>query len=172
MNILYLLKILDTKKLSELVASIDAPALDANLALWGALERGEIEIDEDKDRVEALQEAEVTGDQELANKIIRVVQHYAKNKANITRGRLNSYIKDPMTNQGYPTHEYLMAVQYLIDTGQIIEHIQTVPKTKKRPFHRFVFLCLPENEKDDQNAEWNAKAIRKWIEGFEKNKVK
>lgn len=168
MNILYLLKILDTKKLSELVAAIDAPPLDVNLALWDAIEAGEIEVDEAKDQVTPLKTWEAWHSPDLATKLIRVMQQYAKNEANITRGRLQSYLKDPMTSLGYPLHEYLMTLQYLVDSGQVEEEIISVPETKKRPFHKFVFLCLPGND----NAEWNARAVNKWIADFEKIKVK
>lgn len=168
MNVLYLHKVLGSNKLSDLAAAIDMPPLDLNLALWGAIDAGEIEIDEDKDRVKALKEAEPYHNPELASKLLRVVQHYAKNEANITKGRLQSYIKDPLTGQGYALHEFLMTLQYLVDDGQIIEEVMSVPQTKKRPYHRFVFLCLPGND----NAEWNARAVNKWITDFEKTKVK
>lgn len=56
MNILYLLQILKTNKLSELAEAIDAPPLDMNLGVWEAIDRGEIEVDEDKDRIKALKE--------------------------------------------------------------------------------------------------------------------
>lgn len=168
MNIPYLLKTLETNKLSEVAGSMDMPPLDMNLALWGAIDSGDIEIDEKKDRIKALKEPEPWHNPDLANKLIRVIQHYAKNQANITRGRLNAYMKDPLTSVGYPIHEYLMTLQYLIDQGQVVEEIVSVPKTKSRPFHRFVFLCLPEYE--EQNAEWNAKAVNKWIDDFAKAK--
>lgn len=168
MNVLYLLEVLKTKKLSELVAVIDLPPLDMNLAIWEAIDREEIEIDEQKNRVKALKEAKPWHNPELANKLIRVIQHYASNESNITVGRLNSYMKDPVSGAGYPAHEYLMSMQYLIDKGQVVEEVITVPKTPKRPFHRFVFLCLPENP----NEEWNARAVNKWISEFEATKVK
>lgn len=169
MNVLYLLKILDTKKLSELVAIMDLPPIDMNLAIWSAIDAGDIEIDEDKDRVTALREATPWHDPELSNKVLRVVQHYAKNESNITVGRLNSYMKDPGSGIGYKAHEYLMSTQYLIDNGTIIEEVISVPEVKgKRPFNRFVFLCLPDNP----NEEWNARAVNKWIDGFSKTKVK
>lgn len=169
MNILYLLKVLGTDKLSELVAAIDVPPLDMNLAIWDAIDRGEIEVDEDKDRIKALKDAAPTADPNLMNKLIRVIQHYAANEVNINKGRLISYMKDPVSNQGYATHDYLMAMQYLVDNGTLIEQIVTVPEVKKsRPFRRFVFLCLPENEAN--NEEWNAKAVNNWIANWEKKK--
>lgn len=169
MNLLYLLKILDTKKLSELVANIDLPPLDTNLAIWDAIDADEVEIDEDKDRVTPLKTWQASSDPELTNKLIRVIQHYAANQTNITRGRLNSYIKDPVSSRGYPWHEYLMAVGHLVDEGHVVEEVISVPGVKKiRPPHKFVFLGLPEND----NAEWNAKAVNKWITDFENNKVK
>jgi hypothetical protein len=58
----------------------------------------------------------------------------------------------------------------LIDEGQVTEEIISVPKTGKRPFHKFVFIGLPENA--EQNPEWNAKAVNKWIDDFAKNAVK
>lgn len=168
MNILYLLKCIDSNKLSDLTAAIDMPPIDLNLAIWGAIERGEIEIDENKDRVKALKDdAEAWHNPDLASKLIRVFQHYAENEANITRGRLSSYMKDPVTGQGYPIHEFVMTLQYLIDQGTIEEEVISVPELKgKRPYHRFVFLCLPGND----NQEWNAKAVNKWIADFEKAK--
>lgn len=169
MNIPYLLKALKTDKLSELVANIDLPPIDMNLAIWDSIDRGEIEVNDEKDRVTALKDAEPSSNSDLTNKIIRVIQHYAKNQTNITRGRLNSYIKDPVTSQGYPWHEYIMAVQHLVDSGQVIEDITSVPKAKDRPYHKFVFLCLPENK---DNAEWNAREINNWIGTWKPNKVK
>src|ERR1035437_3870377 len=154
MNVLYLLKILETNKLSKLVAAIDLPPLDMNLALWGAIEAGEVEIDEKKDRVKALKEGESWHNPELASKLLSVIQHYANQESNITVGRLNSYMKDPLGNNGYPTHEYLMSMQYLIDTGVVVEQTKGVPALKgKWPYHKFVFLCLPENP----NEEWNTR---------------
>lgn len=167
MNILYLLYTLKTNKLSELVENIDAAPIDINIAIWNAIRDGEIEIDEKKDRVKALKAWEGWYDPDLAKKILRVAEHYAENEANITRGKLFAFTKDPTTAQGYPTHEYLMTVQYLIDQGQLVEEVISVPEIKnKRPFHRFVFLCLPGND----NQEWNARSVNKWIAEWEKSK--
>lgn len=167
MNILYLLETLKTEKLSDLTATMDMAPLDMNLAVWDALDNGDIEIDEEKDKVKALKKAEAWHDPDLATKLIRTIQHYAANETNITRGRLNSYMKDPVTSLGYPLHEYLMTLQYLIDKGQVVEEVISVPEVKdKRPYHKFVFLCLPEND----NQEWNARAVNKWIDDFEKTK--
>lgn len=170
MNIPYLLKTIKTNKLSELAAVIDTPPLDMNLAIWDSIDAGEIELNEDKDLVTILTEdVQLWHNPDIASKLLRVIQHYAANEINITRGRLQSYIKEPISGRGYPMHEYLMSLQYLIDTGVISEEIISVPEVKKkRPYHKFVFLCLPENN----NEEWNAKAVNKWIADFEKNKVK
>jgi hypothetical protein len=59
MNVSYLLKILETEKLSELVKLIDATPLEMNLALWDAEAAGEIEIDRDKDYVKLLIEPDM-----------------------------------------------------------------------------------------------------------------
>jgi hypothetical protein len=174
MNIPYLIKVAKTNKLSELVALIDTPPLDMNLAIWDSIDAGEIEVDEEKDRIKVVipeEDIQPWQDPDLANKLIRTIQHYAKNDTNITRGRLNGYIKEPITDKGYPMHEYFMTLQALIDTGQVTEEIISVPGVKgKREPHKFAFLCLPEN--GEQNAEWNAKAVNKWIADSEKNKVK
>lgn len=175
MNLLYLIKVLTPEtgnvKLSEVTAAMEMPPLDMNLAFWEAMDRGEIEIDEEKDKITPLVVYEPWHNPDLANKLLRAIQHYAANKTNITVGRLNSYMKDPVSRQGYPLHEYLMTMQYLIDTGQVLEQVVSVPEIKKkRPFHRYVFLALPENEA--HNEEWNSKAINKWIAEFENNKVK
>lgn len=167
-NILYLLKTLDTNEFSELTAVIDASPLDMNLSLWRAVNAGEIELDEKRNRIKALKTAEPWYDQDLSTKLMEVIRHYAANGSNITAGRINSYMKDLITGRGYPAHEYLMTMQYLIDKGMVVENTITVPKTKKRPFHRFIFLGLPEND----NQKMNSRAIHKWITGFEKTKVK
>lgn len=168
MNILYLLKTLDTSKLEEFVAAIELPPLDMNLAIWEAIDRGEIEINEKKGKIKALKEADTWHDPELADKLLRVMKHYVANGTNITVGRMNSYMKDPASGRGYPLHEYLMTMQYLIDDGQVLEEVVSIPKTKTRPFHRFVFLCLPGNE----NEEMNSKAVNKWLAQWENKKVK
>ena len=60
-----------------------------------------------------------------------------------------------------------MSLQYLIDTNVIEEYEFSVPEIeKKRPYHKFVFLCLPGKP----NEEWNAKAVNKWIANWEKKK--
>lgn len=170
MNLLYLLKALEseTNKLSEIVANIDAPLIDINLALWEAEAAGEIEIDRKTDRIKRLKEPDTNHDEDLANKIIRVVQHYISREENVTVGKLTSWVKNPGIEHNYPYHDYVVALQYLIDSGTILEEIVTLPKIKTRPFRRFVFLCLPNNP----NEEWNSKAVNKWIADWEKSKVK
>lgn len=174
MNIPYLIKVAKTNKLSEIVALIDTPPLDMNLAIWDSIDAGEIKIDEEKDRIHIImpeEDIQPWQNPDLASKLLRVIQHYAKNETNITRGRLNGYIKEPISDKGYPLHEYHMTLQFLIDNGQIVQEVIDVPGIKgKRQPHKFAFLCLPEN--GEKNAEWNAKAVNKWIADMEKNKVK
>ena len=168
MNVLYLLKILKTNKISELVANIDAPFLDINLAIWDAAKAGDVEVDESKDKIIALKEPEITFNSDLATKLLRTMQHYNARETNITRGRLNTLVKNTATEFNYAWHDYIMALQYLIDTGQIEEQVISVPKTNKRPYHKFVFLCFPDNP----NEEWNSREVNNWIANWEKNKVK
>ncbi len=166
MNILYLLHILKTNKLSELVENIDAPFLDINLAIWEAERDGKVKVDEDKGKITPLIKHEVTFDSDLANKLIRTIQHYTSKEVNITRGRLTSLVKNVGSEFNYPYHDYLMSLQYLIDSGQVVEAVVTVPKAGKRPYHKFVFLCLPEND----NEEWNTREVNKWIANWHKKK--
>jgi len=183
-NVPYLLKILDTASLPELVANIDLPALDMNLAIWEAIDKKEIEIDETKNAVKLLVKPTPSSDPELKHKILRVIQHYSREETNVTRGRLNSYIKDPTSGQGYPWHEYVMAVQHLIDGGLVTEDVIDVPEAKKRfvdgkgrkkekvvrPAHKFAFLGLVANA--GQNSEWNMKAVNKWIADIDAQMLK
>jgi hypothetical protein len=108
----------------------------------------------------------VSFDSDLASKLLRVIQHYASKEINVTRGTLNGVIKDPTTERGYPWHEYLMALHYLVESGQVVEEEVDVPKTGSRPYHKFVFLCLADNP----NEEWNSREVRKWIDNFAKTK--
>ncbi len=167
-NVPYLLKILKTNKLSELVENIDLPPIDMNLAIWDAEKAGQIEIDPDKDRVKALVEPEISFDSDLASKLLRVMQQYQSKETNMTRGRLKNLIKDPANvHLSYPYHEYLMALQYLIDSEQISEEVVSVPEIKDiRPYHKFVFLQFPDND----NEEWNRREVNKWIANFNKKK--
>jgi len=145
------------------------PPIDINLAIWDAVAANQIEVDEEAGTIKALADHTESCDHDLADKLRRVVAYYASQSTNITRGTLNGVIKDPTTDKGYPWHEYLMALQWLIDTGAIVEDKVPVPAVKnKRPAHTFVFLGLPEND----NEEWNAREINKWIAQFEKKKVK
>lgn len=166
MNIPYLLKILDTNKLSELVANIDLPPLDINLAIADAEKAGQVEVNRYKDRIKALSEPEVTFDADLASKLLRTMQHYEARETNITRGRLNSLIKDPVTGRGYGYHEYIMALHYLIDSGQIQQEVVSVPKEKDRPYHKLVFLQFADNPNED----WNRDVVNKWVANWRKQK--
>lgn len=166
MNIPYLLKILGTNKLTELVANIDLPPIDLNLAIWDAERSGQIEVNQKKDRVKALVEPEVSFDSDLASKLLRVMQKYESEEINVSRGYLNRLIKDPTTKIGYPYHEYLMALHYLIDSKQIEEEAISVPQLGKRPYHKFVFLQFADNPNED----WNRNEVNKWIANFTKNK--
>ena len=151
-----------------MVANIDAPFLDINLAIWDAVKNGDVEVDEEKDRITPLKDAEVTFDADLANKLLRTMQHYAARETNITRGRLNTLVKNTGTEFNHLWHDYIMALQYLIDSGQIEEQVISVPKTKSRPYHKFVFLCF----KDNPNEEWNSREVNNWIANWEKKAVK
>lgn len=166
MNILYLLKILNTTKLSELVTNIDASFLDMNLAIWEAERDGLVEVNEPKDRITPLKPHEVSFDSDLASKLLRVIQHYASKEINITRGRLTNLVKNVGSEFNHPYHDYLMALQYLIDSKQVTEEIVSVPEVGKRPYHKFVFLQLPENPNED----WNRREVNKWIENWNKKK--
>lgn len=146
--------------------NIDLPPIDINLAIWDAVNDGWIEVDEKKDKITPLRVPEVSFDADLSNKLIRVIQHYASKEINVTRGTLNSVIKDPTTDRGYPWHEYIMALHYLIESGQVVEEIVGVPKEGKRPYHKFVFLCLPENDND----EWNKREVNKFVANWRKQK--
>ena len=168
MNIPYLLKILNTNKIQELVSNIDLPPIDINLAIWDAISAKQVEVDEKKGTITALVEPEASFNSDLASKLLRVIQHYASKEMNVTRGTLNSVIKDPSSDRGYPWHEYICALQYLIDSGQVIEEVVSVPKTKNRPYHKFVFLCLEGND----NQEWNAREVNKWLANWKPSKVK
>lgn len=167
MNLPYLLKILDTDELSELVANIDLPPIDINLLIDDAKRDGQIKVDRKKNKIKGITEPEITFDSDLANKLLRTMQHYEAKEINITRGRLNSLIKDPNTGIGYGWHEYLMALQYLIDSSQIEQEVVKVPKSGERPEHVFVFLQFPDNPNDD----WNRNVINKWIADFAKEEA-
>lgn len=184
MNIPFLLSILETESIEDLVANIDAAPLDMNLAIWESIDRGEIEVNDEEGTVKLLKKPEPSSDPELRNKILRTIQHYARDEVNITRGRLNSQVKDMSTGKGYAWHEYLCAVQHLIDDKIIVADEVDVPQSTKkftdkkgrkkekilRPAHKFVFLGLAENA--EVNQEWNARAVNKWIDEFEAAAVK
>jgi hypothetical protein len=102
----------------------------------------------------------------LASKLLRTMQQYERNETNITRGRLNSLIKDPVTGRGYGYHEYIMALHYLIDSGQVEQEVVSVPKTDKRPYHKFVFLQFADNPNED----WNRAVVNNWIATWNKKK--
>lgn len=176
MNIAYLVKIVGSEKLLDTVGLVDAPPLDMNIAIWEAIKRGDIRVEEDEDpeksKIYLLNEnPEPWHDSDLATKIIKVAQHYATLELNVNKGRLDGYIKDPVSGKGYPMHEYLMTLQFLLDSGQLVQEVVSVPGIKgKRPPHKFAFLCLPENA--EQNQEWNAKQVNNWIDNWKPNKVK
>lgn len=172
MNIAYLLKILKTDKISELVENMDLPFIDIDLSIDDAIAAGQVEVDRDKYKgqgyIKALVDPEITFDSDLAGKLLRVMKHREQKEVNITRGRLTNLVKNGGSQFNYPYHEYLMALQYLLDSGQVIQMEVPVPKVGKRPYHNFVFLCFPDNPND----EWNAREVNKWIDSCAKKGVK
>ena len=183
-NIAYLVKCLESEALEDLIANIEAAPIDMNLAIWAAIDKGEVEIDEEKGTVKLLKDPQPSSNEDLANKILRTIQHYSREETNITRGRLNSQVKDLSTGKGYAWHDYVTTVQCLIDIGIIEQEVIEVPpiteeKVMKsgrkrvkvlRPGHKFAFLGLAENSK--KNKEWNAAAVDKWIADMDKHMVK
>ena len=57
---------------------------DINLAIDDAIAEGKIEVDKDKDKVKLLVDPEITFDSDLANKLLRTMQHYEAKELNIT----------------------------------------------------------------------------------------
>lgn len=159
MNILYLLKTLDTTNLEDVVKSIDLAPLDLNLAIGEAEARGEIEVDREKGKIKALVESTDTWhDPELADKILRTMDLYAAQKHNLTAGRLNSLIYIPGGDNFYKLHEYLMTVQHLIDTGVIYEDKRTIPEVNKMPGTTLIFLC----REGIGDKSWNDADTEEW----------
>lgn len=170
-NIPYLLKILNTEDSLELAQNIDLPALDINLSIHKARDEGSVEVDREKGTVKITGKVKPSCDELLAAKLFRMMEYYADEQKNITRGRLNFMVKAPGDENTYPWHEYLMALQWLIDTGRVIEYEIDVPESKKKngnPYHKFVFLGIATN--DEVNEEWNTKEVQKWLDTFEKSK--
>lgn len=183
-NIPYLAQVLKTEKFSEVYGNLDLTILDANLAIWDSIKAGEIEVNEEEDTIKVLVPVVPSSDADLGNKLLRTIQHYAENDTIISRGRLNPQIKDPLTGKGYPYHDYIMALQHLIDEGVVVESVLDIKEKKKfvttkkgkqkevlaHPAHKFAFLGLPEN--DEKNEEWSAKVANKWVADIEKEMLK
>lgn len=183
MNVAYLLKVADTKKLSELVELIEMPPLDMNLYIREAESRGEIRVDFDKDEVELLVDPEPASNEDLKDKIFRTIKLYAQQGTIASRGRIVNLLKDPGTGLGYAWHDYVMTVQHLIDEGSVVEIVTEVPekaehyKDKKgrnkkkilRPARKFAFLGLPGDA--DKHEEWIATSVNEWIKQFEDSEI-
>lgn len=159
-NILYLLHILNTNKLPELVEIIEAAPIDVNIALWEAEDREQVKID--GETITPIVDFTPTADENLTYKIFKVVERYNKEGHDITETRLLNYMKDPATNVGYPFHEYLMAVHYMIEKGSIEKYEIKVKKTKKVPERTFEFLTLPEN----LDKQFGQAAVDEWVKSY------
>src|ERR1700742_1404203 len=93
--LLTLLAALNTNDLLTVVKHLSLSPLDIDLLLYEGQEDGKIELDKKKGKIKALKEVgSVYYDTELAHKIVKIIKYYDKQKANITRNRLEEITLD------------------------------------------------------------------------------
>lgn len=172
-NILYLMRILNFKKgklddfFEQTGLLLQESYLDVNIALWEAVDRGEISLtNTDKgvvleDKGKLLNRFGV--DIDLAEKLVKVVNQYSKDGRLIDKNRLDSYVitgnlMDPKF------HVYFCALDWLVEEGKLIRDVITVEADKafKRPKRVFMVFMMP----GEQDKGFQQKFIDAWLSQF------
>lgn len=168
-----LIKALNTTDLMEVVKHLSLPPIDINLLLEDAINDGTIQVDKKKGKVSLLVEPSLVHyDRELADKILRTIDSYDKQQANVTRSRLEQDVLGLGGQYGYPIHEFICTM-YAIEQGVVSHHSPVytyeikVPEIKdKRPENIFQFYTCFDHQ------EFGARAVNKFIDQWTKINVK
>lgn len=161
--LLTLLKALNTEDLTKVITSLGLCALDIDVLLYEAQERGEVEIDRKKGIIKALKELEeLYYNEKLLEQIKKIIHFYDGQGANITRNRLGMVAVDPMGKYGYAEHDFECTMFYLDEAGDVNKYEIDVPKKGKRPANRFEFYTFLDHQ------EFGAKAVNNYIDQFKK----
>lgn len=168
----YLIKALDTNDLKEVIGHLSLSPLDIDLLLYEAQEKGEIEIDKEKARITVLTDPTPYYDVALADKLVKTMNYYDKQGANITRNRLEQNALDLAGKHGCPIHDFVCTL-YALEQGdvagmpKVYKYEISVPEIKdKRPANTFVFYTLLDHQ------EYGASAVNDFIDQWDKKEVK
>lgn len=166
--LLTLLKALNTTDIKMVAEHLGMSRLDADLLIMDAEQDGLVKIDRKKNKIKPL--VEVTEDYynaELLDKIQRIVRHYDRQEANITKAMLVNIAASVNNRFGYPLHD-IACTLYAIEQG-VVEGLRTYSLTVheikgKRPYHKFDFYTFLDHN------DFGKKAVDKFIAEFEKKK--
>lgn len=161
--LLTLLKALNTNKLDIIVANLSMSPLDVDVMLYEGQENGDIELNAKKGTIKALREPDhLYCNTQLRSQICKIIKYYDGQEANITRTRLEIVALNPNGSYGYTNHDFICTMYELEQSGEVNKYEISVPKTKKRPYHKFEFYTYLDHQ------EFGAAAVNKFIEQFEK----
>lgn len=162
--LLTLLKALNTTKLDIVAGNLDLPPIDIDVLIYEAKENGDIEVDAKKNKIKALREpGHLEYNHHLMEQIKKIIRYYDGEEANITRSRLEAVILNPVGQYGYSNQDFVCTMYALENQEEDVKKYEiSVPKTKKRPYHKFEFYTYLDHQ------EFGAAAVNKFIEQFEK----
>lgn len=158
-KIVHIIKQNPEKKLSEVIALLQMPAIDINAGIWAAEDLGFIsEPDKETDTVEILKLPKKwdfgPGVKELQEKIMYSFEKLAKREADLEE----HYVKN--WTAGYPSHDIDIAIETLIKAKKLARYELTDPKDLKSTY---VFYSLYENGEQM----WGAKQFKEEPTGEE-----
>ena len=167
--LLTLLKALDTTDLKKVIAHLSMAPIDIDLLLYEGQEKGEVEIDKEKGTITALEEPDdLYYSVSLVAKLVKIIEQYDKQGANITRTRLEQITLDLVGKYGYPIHDFICTM-YALEKGKahlypkVNKYDISVPAIKKkRPANTFTFYTFTDHQ------EFGAKAVKEFIDSFGK----
>lgn len=136
-KLIYLANEYPDKSITELAELFRIPIIDINAAIWMAQDSGFISVDEKKKtfKVENIPEKWELGKNVamLVNTLLYVFRRLAKDGSDIEDGNLALWLG------GYPTHDTLIAIKYLINENNLVSY------TLKDGKDEYTFYTLTEN---------------------------
>ena len=171
--LLTLLKALNTTDIKEVIAHLSMAPIDIDILLYEGQENGDIEVNREKGTITALKEpSDLYYSVILVSKLVKIIQKYDEQGANITRTRLEQVTLDLMGKHGYPIHDFICTL-YALEQGRahlypkVNKYDISVPAIKnKRPANTFTFYTFKNHQ------EFGTKAVNEYIDTFNKKSVK
>lgn len=145
----YLANQYEKKNLSDLTLLFQVPSLDMNAAIWLAQDLGYVSIEGKQVTVENIPSQWNFGDNSktLMGTILYVIQRLNREEGDLEETKIATWC------QGFPAHDYVLALNYLVNEKIVAEYRLKDLKDKKSIYTYYTLPC-------NLSEEWGKKQFK------------